>query len=116
MYSARSAPAQPFHSLIPTAWVALAVLLITTSAALSAPKPDLWARWGHHDPASTAEIDHTDWTRLIGAYARPSTDGVTRFDYGGVRTADRGSCRSILPGWRRPRSAGSTGANSSPIG
>jgi hypothetical protein len=96
MYSARSAPAQPFHSLIPTAWVALAVLLITTSAALSAPKPDLWARWGHHDPASTAEIDHTDWTRLIGAYARPSTDGVTRFDYGGVRTADRGFLQKYI--------------------
>lgn len=96
MSSARSAQSRTFTSLIPGACVAVALLLVTASAALAALKADLWARWGQHDPASNAQIDHADWTKLIGAYARPSTDGVTRFDYGGVRTADRGLLQKYI--------------------
>jgi hypothetical protein len=91
MSSARSTSAKTFCSFI-----AMTVLLATASAALAAPKPDLWPRWEQHDPVSVAQIDHADWTRLIGAYARPSPDGVTRFDYGGVTTADRGILQKYI--------------------
>lgn len=66
-----------------------AMTFLTAAGALAAPKPDLWERWAAHDATSTATIDHSDWTRLIAAYARPSADGVTRFGYGSVTRADR---------------------------
>jgi len=57
--------------------------------ALFAPKSDLWARWQTHDPASSAEIDHEDWGRLLKTYLRADGDGLNRFDYAGVTTVDR---------------------------
>ncbi len=57
--------------------------------ALFAPKSELWARWQAHEPASTATVDHQDWGRLLTAYRQPGEDGVNRFDYAAVTTADR---------------------------
>jgi hypothetical protein len=57
--------------------------------ALFAPKSDLWARWQTHDPASSAQIDHQAWGRLLKAYLRSDGDGVNRFDYAGMTTLDR---------------------------
>jgi hypothetical protein len=46
-----------------------------------APEPDLWPRWQAHDPASTAVVDHSAWTGLLGRHVRASPDGVNRVDY-----------------------------------
>jgi len=73
-----------------------AMMLLMAAGALAAPKPDLWERWAKHDAASTARIDHSDWSRLIAAYARPSADGVTRFGYGKVSEADRAALNAYV--------------------
>ena len=93
--------AQPAHApnayrIFTTICVALAVLVMTAVGALAAPKPDLWARWDKHDAASTARIDHTEWSRLIAAYGRPSESGVKLFAYGSVTIADRAALESYV--------------------
>ena len=96
MHCAPSATAGFFHKAIPATCIAVAMLLMTTSLTLAAPKPDLWPRWSSHDPASTAQIDHADWSRLISVYARPSTDGVKRFGYSSVIKADRAALDAYI--------------------
>lgn len=71
------------------ALVALFAFVAVTSMAAAAPKSDLWPRWEIHDAASTMVVDHSGWSRLLGLYARPSADGVTRFDYAGLKDTDR---------------------------
>lgn len=66
----------------------VAIFALGALTAAAAPKSDLWPRWEAHDPASVAVIDHSAWSRLLGLYARPHADGVTRFDYAGLRQAD----------------------------
>ena len=96
MHCAPSATAGFFRRAIPATCIAVAMLLMTTSLTLAAPKPDLWPRWSSHDPASTAQIDHADWSRLISVYARPSTDGVKRFGYSSVIKADRAALDAYI--------------------
>jgi hypothetical protein len=93
--------AQPVHApkackVFATTRVALAVLVMTAASALAAPKPDLWARWDKHDAASTARIDHGEWSRLIVAYARPSESGVKLFAYGSVTKVDRAALNAYV--------------------
>jgi hypothetical protein len=67
----------------------LGFVMLMAGSAVAAPKAELWQRWQTHDPASAAQIDHSDWSRLIAAYTDLSPARVTRFDYGGVSKADR---------------------------
>lgn len=67
--------------------VLLLCLLPLTAAA--APRAELWPRWQAHDPGSTATIDHSAWTELLGRYRHEGDDGIARFDYAGVSAADR---------------------------
>ena len=69
--------------------VALPLAGFGSFEALFAPKSDLWPRWQAHDPDATAEIDHDAWGRLLKAHLRAGDDGVNRFDYAAVATADR---------------------------
>lgn len=71
------------------ALVALFAVVSVTSMAAGAPKSNLWPRWEAHNPASDEIVSHAAWSRLLGLYARPNPDGVTRFDYAGLRDADR---------------------------
>tara|TARA_R110002072_G_scaffold182797_10_gene338988 strand:+ start:407 stop:1276 length:870 start_codon:yes stop_codon:yes gene_type:complete len=87
---AKPAPVPGAYRIFATLCVAAGILLTATAGVLAAPKADLWQRWAAQDPDSTARIAHGDWTRLLSAYARPSTDGVTRFAYGDVTATDRG--------------------------
>ena len=66
--------------------------------ALFAPKSDLWARWQAHDPASQATVDHAAWGRLLETYVRAGEDGVNRFDYAAVTTADRAALGRYIMG------------------
>lgn len=78
------------------ALLALFVVLSTGSSAAVAPKSELWPRWEAHDPASGIAVDHAAWSRLLGLYARPNPDGVTRFDYAGLQQDDRAALESYL--------------------
>jgi hypothetical protein len=60
------------------------------------PEPDLWPHWQAHDPAGTARIDHSAWTRLLDRHVRASPDGINRVDYQGL-TRDR----AVLDGYVR---------------
>jgi Protein of unknown function, DUF547 len=74
--------------------------------ALFAPKADLWRRWAAHDEAQTERIDHAPWDRLIAGYRvagyrvagyrLEEADGVARFAYGRVSTADRAALDAYL--------------------
>lgn len=78
----------PYRLLI-TLLGAAFLLALLASPVMAAPKSKLWPRWSAHDPASTAVVDHGEWTRLLQAYTRPSDDGVVRFDYAGLAASDR---------------------------
>ena len=78
----------PYRLLITLLGAAFLFVLLASSV-MAAPKSKLWPRWSAHDPASTAVVDHGEWTRLLQAYTRPSDDGVVRFDYAGLAASDR---------------------------
>ncbi len=69
----------------------LAALLWTLfpAAALSAPKAVLWDRWTVHDATSSAEIDHSAWTRFLNPLLEASPDGINRLRYANVRDGER---------------------------
>jgi hypothetical protein len=69
--------------------LAFVAILFASSLVSAAPKSELWPRWEAHDATSAIVVDHAAWTRLLGLYARPSADGVTRFDYAGLQAGDR---------------------------
>jgi hypothetical protein len=71
---------------------------ITSLEALFAPKAELWERWQAHDPASSDEIDHEAWGRLLTTYLLADSNGVNRFDYGGVSTSDRKALDGYVAG------------------
>ena len=68
---------------------ALALALLTSAAALAAPKADLWEVWTQHDPASTTAIDHGAWQAFLDRYVSTGPDGVNLVDYAGVSPADK---------------------------
>jgi len=57
--------------------------------ALFAPSADLWKVWTAHDEASTAQIDHAAWDRLLGAHVTRGADRIARFSYRRVGKAER---------------------------
>lgn len=73
----------------------LAICLVVPLSAffdlekLFAPSKDLWDRWRAHDPASTATIDHSVWSVLLGKYIVMSNGGIALFAYGDVDDADK---------------------------
>lgn len=62
---------------------------IASFEALFAPKSELWPRWQAHDPAATDTIDHAAWGEVLGTYLHVGGDGINRFDYANVTTADQ---------------------------
>lgn len=67
-----------------SACIAVCLLLTTASAAWAAPKADLWERWTATNPALTATIDHSAWSRFLGRYLRLAPDGISRVAYGEI--------------------------------
>ena len=55
----------------------------------AAPESELWERWTTHDPTSTTTIDHSAWTRLLGAFVKTSDDRINRVGYREVTADDR---------------------------
>jgi hypothetical protein len=76
---------------------AVASLLLTaTSLAHAAPKSEPWPRWQAHDDSSTVVVDNAAWNALLAAYRTLPTDGIARFRYGAVTSADRARLDSYL--------------------
>ena len=72
----------------------LALALATSACArlerLALPEATLnESTWAQHDPASTAEVDHSTWDRFLGDYVRPDPHGVNRVAYAEVGPGDR---------------------------
>jgi hypothetical protein len=59
------------------------------AAALTAPKSVLWDRWTAHDATSSAEVDHSTWTRFLNLLLEASPDGINRLRYANVRDGER---------------------------
>jgi len=79
--------------------VAAAFLMTTAFTNLEkafAPKADLWERWEKHDAASTATIDHSEWSRFLAKYVYPDTTGVNLVTYIDVTDEDRKSLQAYL--------------------
>ncbi|NNE85363.1 MAG: DUF547 domain-containing protein [Alphaproteobacteria bacterium] len=72
------------------------MLAAGASTVRAAPSADLWPRWQAHDPASTAIVDHRDWTRLLAGYAQQGEDGIVRVDYAGFTEADRQALQAYI--------------------
>ena len=84
----------------PSFLVLVAVLALVSaaglSAALAAPRAELWPRWQAHDPASTAVIDHRDWTRLLQSYGAEGEDGIVRIGYGRFSEPDKQALKGYI--------------------
>ncbi len=68
----------------------IGLLLLTPARIPAAPKSDLWDFWSDHDPASTVQVDHTQWDTFLRTYViadHPSA--VNRVRYASVAPGDR---------------------------
>ena len=65
------------------------VLLCWTSAAVAAPKAELWTFWQQSDERNAAQIDHSRWQQFLDSYVRTDDQGVNRVAYDQV-AADGG--------------------------
>ena len=74
----------------------LALTAFTSLEKLFAPTHDLWARWGRHDNASDARIDHSNWTALLKKTVRRDSKGVDRVDYAAYTAAYTAADRKRL--------------------
>jgi len=64
-------------------------LLLNVGTVSAAPEADLWPRWQRHDAQSTVKIDHSPWDQLLRSYLDMGQDGIIRFAYRHVGSADR---------------------------
>lgn len=63
---------------------------------LFAPSKSPWPRWGVHDAASSAVVDHGPWTRFLQRYRSVDATGVARIAYGKVSAEDRAALAAHL--------------------
>jgi len=76
-------------------WLAGALLMAFSLAALAAPSAELWARWDK-SAANKVGISHAEWDVFLGKYVKPGGDGLNRVAYGKVSPADRASLTGYL--------------------
>lgn len=67
----------------------LVLALVWSFPAGAAPTSELWPKWQAHDDASTARVDHGEWSRFLKTYVRIGGDGIARIPYARVTAADR---------------------------
>lgn len=73
----------------PIRWIVPLLFALWPVAGLAAPAAEPWPRWEAHDPDSGRTIEHEVWTSLLDEYLRRGDDGVARFDYADVSSADQ---------------------------
>jgi hypothetical protein len=72
------------------AGMCLLLLPGTAGTLLSAPLPELWARWEANDPASMVMVDHSLWKEFLTRYVETNhPSGINRVRYSAVRAEDR---------------------------
>lgn len=67
---------------------ALIALSFISTAALAAPKADLWSRWEAHDEKSTTTIDHSVYDAFLSKYVVAHEHAPNGVRYGEVSEAD----------------------------
>lgn len=67
--------------------------MFAASAGHAASLTDVFSK---SDESSARTIDHSPWTRLIGAYLSPGPGGLNVFDYAAVTKADRRALTAYL--------------------
>ena len=67
---------------------ALIALSFISTAALAAPKADLWSRWEAHDEKSTTTIDHSAYDAFLSKYVVAHEHAPNGVRYGEVSEAD----------------------------
>ena len=72
------------------------LLMLGMGYAHAAPKSELWKIWTAHDPASTAQVDHSAWDGFLKTYVKDNPTGLNRVDYGGVSEIDRSALAAYL--------------------
>ncbi|MGO1119281.1 DUF547 domain-containing protein [Rhodovibrionaceae bacterium A322] len=78
---------------------AFAVVFLTgfgSGERLFAPSSDLWARWQAHDPASTARVNHDNWSAFLQRYLSSAPQGYAQLAYGDVTAEDRSALQAYL--------------------
>lgn len=78
-------------------FIVLLVGAVASGHVEAAPKARLVdAHWALSDENSTLQVDHTSWDTILESYISVGTDGVNRFDYGGVSAADAAALDAYL--------------------
>ena len=75
---------------------ALILLLLLGAVAEAAPKAELWPRWQAHDPAATAEIDHSAWAAFQDRSLVVVEGDANLVAYGAVIPADRAALADYI--------------------
>lgn len=79
--------------------LAIAVLLILLMPinASAAPKAELWPFWEKSNQSSLETISHNKWQKVLDGYLEVnSADGIHRFNYAAVSSADKALLESYL--------------------
>lgn len=72
-------------------------IFLLASAALAAPKAELWPRWEKHDRSNGLAIDHRPWDDFLKKYlVSPHPSGINRLRYQSVSAEDRGLLKRYL--------------------
>mgnify|MGYP001826008486 CR=1 FL=1 len=82
-----------------TGLTAVCLLLVSFAATANLFVPDSrsWSFWATADESSSAVVDHGAWQALLDAYLRTdAADGINRFDYAAVTSADRERLNAYL--------------------
>ncbi len=71
-------------------------LILVSGPLQAAPEAVLIDKWTAHNPASTQQVDHSSFDLLLSKYRFMGEDGIARFAYGKVSSADKASLDQYL--------------------
>jgi hypothetical protein len=73
------------------------LMLCFATAALAAPKADLWPVWQANHPDSTQTIDHAVWNEFLQTYVRTDEpDGINRVAYKAVPASKEAALKADI--------------------
>lgn len=76
--------------------IVVALLGLAAAGAPLAHADELDAYFSTNDPKATMTVDHSKWAAILGRYVVASPDGLNRFAYGKVSTADKAALKAYL--------------------
>jgi hypothetical protein len=78
-------------------------MLPPPTAALAAPKAELWSRWQAHAAGASETVDHSAWDRFLRTYVLAGADGINRVAYVRVTAVDRQTLSDYIQDLSRVR-------------